>query len=111
MKAEKTTLVPVCKCMPCGPAWVYGVMALQVMSLRPRFQVAAQQAQSEGASEDDIEAIKGMARLFAELGESYVGLLAQGVAPGHCTSTLFFALQAASRVSLLTVLAFLITHR
>lgn len=51
----------------------------QVMSLRPRFQMAAQQAQSEGASEDDIEAIKGMARLFAELGESYVGLLAQGV--------------------------------
>ena len=49
------------------------------MSLRPRFQAAAQQAQSDGASEDDIEAIKGMARLFAELGESYVGLLAQGV--------------------------------
>lgn len=53
-----------------------GCGMLQVMSLRPRFQAAAQ---SEGASEDDIEAIKGMARLFAELGESYVGLLAQGV--------------------------------
>lgn len=51
------------------------------MSLRPRFQAAAQQAQSQGGSEDDIEAVKGMARLFAELGESYVGLLAQGV-PG-----------------------------
>ena len=49
------------------------------MSLRPRFQAAAQQAQNEGASDGDIEAIKGMARLFAELGESYVGLLAQGV--------------------------------
>lgn len=52
---------------------------LQVMSLRPRFQAAAQQAQSENGSEDDIEAVKGMARLFAELGESYVGLLAQGI--------------------------------
>ena len=51
---------------------------LQVMSLRPRFQAAAQQAQSESGSDDDIEAVKGMARLFAELGESYVGLLAQG---------------------------------
>lgn len=48
-----------------------------VMSLRPRFQAAAQQAQSQGGSEDDVEAVKGMARLFAELGESYVGLLAQ----------------------------------
>ena len=57
-----------------------GFGALQVMSLRPRFQAAAQQAQREGGSEDDIEAVKGMARLFAELGESYVGLLAQGVA-------------------------------
>lgn len=65
-------------------------MALQVMSLRPRFQVAAQQAQSEGASEDDIEAIKGMARLFAELGESYVGLLAQGVASLAAVDTACF---------------------
>lgn len=62
---------------PSMVSWVWGV--LQVMSLRPRFQAAAQQAQNDGASEDDIEAIKGMARLFAELGESYVGLLAQGV--------------------------------
>ena len=55
------------------------------MSLRPRFQAAAQQAQREGGSEDDVEAVKGMARLFAELGESYVGLLAQGVPGwGHC---------------------------
>lgn len=60
---------------------VIGFVALQVMSLRPRFQAAAQQAQREGGSEDDVEAVKGMARLFAELGESYVGLLAQGV-PG-----------------------------
>ena len=50
----------------------------QVMSLRPRFQAAAQQAQREQGSDDDIEAVKGMARLFAELGESYVGLIAQG---------------------------------
>lgn len=50
------------------------------MSLRPRFQAAAEQAHSgAGGSEDDVEAVKGMARLFAELGESYVGLLAQGV--------------------------------
>ena len=51
------------------------------MALRPQFQAAAQQAQSEPGSEDDIEAVKGMARLFAELGESYVGLLAQGALP------------------------------
>lgn len=53
-----------------------------VMALRPRFVAAAQQAQQaedgngRGYDEDDIEAVKGMARLFAELGESYTALIA-----------------------------------
>ncbi|DBA80940.1 TPA: hypothetical protein ACH3X2_007160 [Trebouxia sp. C0005] len=53
-----------------------------VMALRPRFAAAAQQAQQaedgnvEVYDEDDIEAVKGMARLFAELGESYTALIA-----------------------------------
>ena len=40
--------------------------------------------------QDDDEAVKGMARLFAELGESFTGLIATGAsglpAPSHCTS-------------------------
>ena len=58
---------------------------IQVMALRPRFRAAAQQAQQEqqnpGSSAytaDDVEAVKGMARLFAELGESYTALIATG---------------------------------
>ena len=55
------------------------------MALRPRFRLAAQQAQQEQQSPgstaytaDDVEAVKGMARLFAELGESYTALIATG---------------------------------
>lgn len=57
---------------------------LQVMALRPRFVAAAQQAQQaeDGNGgvydDDDVEAVKGMARLFAELGESYTALIATG---------------------------------
>lgn len=64
-------------------------MCLQVMALRPRFAAAAQQAQQaedgnvEVYDEDDIEAVKGMARLFAELGESYTALIATGIYGGH----------------------------
>jgi len=60
------------------------MVCLQVMALRPRFVAAAQQAQQAeagnggGYDEDDIEAVKGMARLFAELGESYTALIAIG---------------------------------
>ena len=39
--------------------------------------------------QDDDEAVKGMARLFAELGESFTGLIATGAsglpALSHCT--------------------------
>ena len=55
------------------------------MALRPRFRLAAQQAQQEqqnpgstAYTADDVEAVKGMARLFAELGESYTALIATG---------------------------------
>ena len=58
-------------------------VGMQVMALRPRFAAAAQQAQAQNGSaggydEDDIEAVKSMARLFAELGESYTALIATG---------------------------------
>lgn len=62
---------------------------LQVMALRPRFVAAAQQAQQaeEGNGgvydDDDVEAVKGMARLFAELGESYTALIATGIHDMH----------------------------
>lgn len=56
--------------------------------LRPRFSVAAQKAQAEKdqrqytgngvEEEDDEESTKGMARLFAELGEAYTALIATG---------------------------------
>jgi len=64
--------------------WKSMMVCLQVMALRPRFVAAAQQAQQAedgnggGYDEDDIEAVKGMARLFAELGESYTALIAIG---------------------------------
>lgn len=62
---------------------------VQVMALRPRFAAAARQAQAQtggagGYDEDDIEAVKSMARLFAELGESYTAL----IATGECVSAL-----------------------
>ena len=60
------------------------------MALRPRFSAAAQKAQTEkeqqqysgdvGGVEDDEESVKGMARLFAELGEAYTALIATGAA-------------------------------
>ncbi len=59
-------------------------LCTQVMALRPRFTAAAQQAQSDSEQsqgaydQDDVEAVKGMARLFAELGESYTALIATG---------------------------------
>ena len=58
----------------------------QVMSLRGQFTAAVQQAQAaqvanpeeaHTAGEDD-EAAKGIARLFAEVGESYTDLIASG---------------------------------
>ena len=61
------------------------------MGLRPRFAAAAQRAQAEKEQrqipdngqqeeeeEDDEDSVKGMARLFAELGEAYTGLIATG---------------------------------
>ncbi len=64
-------------------------LGLQVMSLRSRFLVMSRRADAErsgkdvpdaeGAEFDDSEdTAKGMARLFAEVGECYVGLIAAG---------------------------------
>ena len=70
-----------CKTLPAKKSMM---VFLQVMALRPRFVAAAQQAQQaeDGNGrvydDDDIEAVKGMARLFAELGESYTALIATG---------------------------------
>ena len=63
----------------------------EVMALRPRFHVALQQAaaergggggsggaEGEHAGEESEEDAKGMARLFAEIGEAYTGLIAEG---------------------------------
>ena len=54
----------------------------KVMELLPRFQAAARtsagiEATPSGHTDDD-ETAKGMARLFAEVGEAYVGLIATG---------------------------------
>lgn len=56
-----------------------------IMALRPRFAVCARRAAGEKASpralhgyDDDEETARGMARLFAEVGEAYVGLIATG---------------------------------
>jgi len=71
------------------------MMCLQVMALRPRFVAAAQQAQQaeDGNGgvydEDDVEAVKGMARLFAELGESYTALIATGIYDIHIIHTTY----------------------
>lgn len=65
-------------------------MVLQVMQLLPRFvrasQAAAAQAHpgDDGSEEwDDDETAKGMARLFAEVGEAYCGLIATGLLSTH----------------------------
>lgn len=60
----------------------------EVMALRPRFHICLQQALAEragheytgggGEHEDSEETAKGMARLFAEVGEAYTGLIATG---------------------------------
>ncbi|KAG0561064.1 hypothetical protein KC19_9G034400 [Ceratodon purpureus] len=66
------------------------VLVPQVMALRPRFTATVKAAQAEkkaqqGADvdtndleEEDEEVTKGMAYLFAEMGESYVDLIASG---------------------------------
>ena len=55
----------------------------RVMTLLPRF-VAASAASMDGAAAvsttDDDETAKGMARLFAEVGEAYVGMFATATA-------------------------------
>ncbi|PSC72289.1 transportin-3 isoform X1 [Micractinium conductrix] len=59
----------------------------EVMALKPRFHVCLQQAIAErngssgapeGDHDDSEEDAKGMARLFAEVGEAYTGLIAEG---------------------------------
>ncbi|EFN54933.1 hypothetical protein CHLNCDRAFT_134668 [Chlorella variabilis] len=59
----------------------------EVMALKPRFHVCLQQALAErngtsgvpeGEHDDSEEDAKGMARLFAEVGEAYTGLIAEG---------------------------------
>ncbi|KAL4452442.1 hypothetical protein ABPG75_008104 [Micractinium tetrahymenae] len=59
----------------------------EVMALKPRFHVCLQQAQAErngssgapeGEHDDSEEEAKAMARLFAEVGEAYTGLVAEG---------------------------------
>lgn len=49
------------------------VLVPRIMQLRPRF---AADARSEDGSDGDVA--KGLARLFAEVGESYVALIATG---------------------------------
>jgi len=49
------------------------------MQLLPRFKKAAEQAAKDTEElEEDEEAVRGMARLFAEVGEAYTGLIATG---------------------------------
>lgn len=53
------------------------------MQLLPRFMRASQQAAAQahagdGSEEEDEETAKGMARLFAEVGEAFCGLIATG---------------------------------
>ena len=63
--------------------------AAQVMQLLPRFVRASQQAATQshaaddGSEEEDEEIAKGMARLFAEVGENFCGLIATGARPAQ----------------------------
>lgn len=70
------------------------------MALLPRFLVASQRARAElenkdpppgvtGAFDDDDETAKGMARLFAEVGEAYVAIIAEGkkISTSECDLT------------------------
>lgn len=69
---------------------------MQVLGLRPRFAVLAQREAAErsggGGTEgghegdDDLETAKGIARLFAEIGEAYTALIATGAL--LCTAVL-----------------------
>ncbi|KAK9830032.1 hypothetical protein WJX72_009312 [[Myrmecia] bisecta] len=65
------------------------VLVPRVLALRPRFAVAAQRAQAikdgkdedaveHGNFDDDDDTAKGMARVFAEVGEAYTALIATG---------------------------------
>jgi transportin-3 len=67
-----------------------GAIVPAVLSLRPRFAAAAARARGEAPStpaaaspsfEDDDDTARGMARLFAEVGEAYVGLIAGAATP------------------------------
>lgn len=67
----------------------------QVLGLRPRFAVLAQREAAERSGgggegghegDDDLETAKGVARLFAEIGEAYTALIATGARP--CTAAL-----------------------
>lgn len=54
---------------------------LQVMQLQPRFAAVAQQLRldhSTGDLPDDEDTAKGMARLFAEIGEAFTDIIAAG---------------------------------
>ena len=61
---------------------------MQVISLTPRFarssQIARAEAQGQsvaelpGDGEDDEDTMKGMARLFAEIGEAFTSMIALG---------------------------------
>lgn len=82
-------------------------LRMQVLGLRPRFAVLAQREAAErsggGGAEgghegdDDLETAKGIARLFAEIGEAYTALIATGalltpktyfINPDPCTASL-----------------------
>ncbi|KAI7846036.1 hypothetical protein COHA_000403 [Chlorella ohadii] len=62
------------------------LIVAEVMALKPRFHVCLQQALAErngntapeGEHNDSEEDAKGMARLFAEVGEAYTALIAEG---------------------------------
>eukprot|EP00850_Spirogloea_muscicola_P000526 SM000002S05606 [mRNA] locus=s2:1152982:1161233:- [translate_table: standard] len=67
------------------------ILVPRVMALRPRFNKALKAAQEEkqgrsgvgdtsldGGGDEDDDTVKGMARLFAEMGEAYVDLIASG---------------------------------
>ena len=50
------------------------------MQLQPRFAAVSQQLQLDHATDlpDDEETAKGMARLFAEIGEAFTDIIAAG---------------------------------
>lgn len=56
--------------------------ATQVFQLQPRFAAVAHQQQSQDHSTselvDDEDTAKGMARLFAEVGEAFTEIIAAG---------------------------------